>query len=134
MYPRPGPDSPPRTTNIYRLLQDPEPPVDGYSMYDPSATGQDAAGSARLRRHMTAAVDTNEGETGNGTETCSRGGSTQGDCKHAAAANEVPTFGVEDGGGDFARPCSVSSGGTGGASGASGVGRGTYSPPPPDMR
>lgn len=108
-------NSSPRPANVYRA-QDPEPPVDGYSMYDPSATGQDAAGSARLRRHMTAAVDAADGARWN-TEVCGQSGSAQGDCKQG-----------DDGGGDFARPRSVSSGGTGGTSGTA------FSPPPPDMR
>lgn len=120
-------------------MQDPEPPVDGYSMYDPSATGQDAAESARLRRHMAATAEAKERGAENGTET-GRSESTQSDCKQAAATNGAPTRGIGDGGGAFARPRSVSSGGTGGASGASGAGGafgadgGACLPPPPDMR
>lgn len=36
--------------------QDPEPPVDGYSMYDPESSGQDAALSAFFRRHVSASA------------------------------------------------------------------------------
>lgn len=71
-YEHANPPLPPPSSRLPRTrcgpcLQDPEPPADGYSMYDSVLTGQDASLSARFRRHIAAdaeCVDT--GDAGEG--------------------------------------------------------------------